>query len=103
MKNNKSDKRQRGPLPYDEDFLRRYGIRERTQQEKDEEERKIRYARSLGIMLDCFDGSGEIDKKKERDRWEALYYIEIGKEIPKDLMERLLKYKKEDEKSGEYK
>lgn len=103
MKNNKRDKRQRGPLPYDEDFLRRYGIRERTQQEKDEEERKIRYARSLGIMLDCFDESGEVDKKKERDRWEALYYIEIGKEIPKDLMERLLKYKEEDEKSGKYK
>ena len=85
-------------LPYDEDFIKRYGIRERTQQEKDEEERKIAYARSLGIPLDCFDaGIEEEDEQKERDRWKALYYIEIGEDIPEDLMERLLEYKREDE------
>lgn len=84
-------------LPYDEDFLKRYGIRERTQQEKDEEERKIAYARSLGIPLDYFDKDIEENEQKERDRWKALYYIEIGEDIPEDLMERLLEYKREDE------
>lgn len=86
-------------LPYDEDFIKRYGIRERTQQEKDEEERKIAYARSLGIPLDCFDKDIEENEQKERDRWEALYYIEIGEDIPEDLMERLLEYKREDKTS----
>lgn len=84
-------------LPYDEDFLKRYGIKERTQQEKDEEERKIAYARSLGIPLDCFDKDIEENEQKERDRWKALYYIEIGEDIPEDLMERLLEYKRKDE------
>lgn len=86
-------------LPYDEDFLKRYGIRERTQQEKDEEERKITYARSLGIPLDYFDKDIEENEQKERDRWKALYYIEIGEDIPEDLMKRLLEYKREDELS----
>lgn len=87
-------------LPYDEDFIKRYGIRERTQQEKDEEERKIAYARSLGIPLDCFDaGIEEENEQKERDRGKALYYIEIGEDIPEDLMKRLLAYKREDELS----
>lgn len=84
-------------LPYDEDFIKRYGIRERTQQEKDDEERKITYARNLGIPLDCFDKDMGENEQKERDRWKALYYIEIGEDIPEDLMERLLEYKREDE------
>ena len=81
------------------DFYERYGIRERTQQEKDEEERKIAYARSLGIPLDYFDKDIEENEQKERDRWKTLYYIEIGEDIPEDLMERLLEYKREDELS----
>lgn len=81
------------------DFYERYGIRERTQQEKDAEQRRIDYAESLGIKLDFFDDVGEDDKEKERDRDLALYYILIGEDIPEDLMERLLEYKREDELS----
>lgn len=85
------------------DFFERYGIRERTQQEKDAEQRRIDYAESLGIKLDFFDEHGEEDEQKERDRGIALCYIIRNQEVPKDLVKRLLKYKEEDEKSGKYK
>lgn len=86
------------------DFFERYGIRERTQQEKDAEQRRIDYAESLGIKLDFFDEHGEEeDEQKERDRGIALCYIIRNQEVPKDLVKRLLKYKEEDEKFGKYK
>lgn len=53
----------------------------------------------MGIPLDCFDKDIEENEQKERDRWKTLYYIEMGEDIPEDLMEQLLAYKREDELS----
>lgn len=67
------------------------GCRPRTLDEINREERQVSLAKRLGINLDTFDDSEDINLQKEKDL--ALYLISADKPIPKDLEARLLKYK----------
>lgn len=72
------------------------GCRPRTLDEINKEERQVSLAKRLGISLDTFDDSEDINSQKEKDKDLALYLISADKPIPKDLETRLLKYKEED-------
>lgn len=79
-------------------FLPDYA-RPQTPQEIKKTNERIKRFEYYGIEYNNFDG-GELDEsKKEKDRDEARIFILMGKEIPKDLEERLLRYKAEDERS----
>lgn len=60
---------------------------------------RIRRFEYYGIEYNNLDGGELAESKKEKDRDEARILILMGKEIPKDLEERLLRYKAEDERS----
>ena len=72
-------------------------VRKLTNMEILQEERWRQLFRYYGIPYDMFDenmGSSQIDK----DRNIASMLIIAGKPIPKDLEDRLLKYKEKEEK-----
>lgn len=80
-------------------FLPDYA-RPQTPQEIRETHERIRRFEYYGIEYNNFDGGELAESKKEKDRDEARILILMGKEIPKDLEERLLRYKAEDERSN---
>ena len=68
----------------------------RPQTEKEieaQEARELQYD-FFGIPHDIFDGD-EHDDQRDKDYEEAHYLIMVGKQLPEDLKERLLIYKKE--------
>ena len=79
-------------------FLPDYA-RPQTPQEIRETHERIRRFEYYGLEYNAFDEGDFDESKKEKDRDEARMLILMGKEIPKDLEERLLRYKAEDERS----
>ena len=79
-------------------FLPDYA-RPQTPQEIKKANERIRKFEYYGIEYNNLDGGELAESKKEKDRDEARILILMGKEIPKDLEERLLRYKDEDERS----
>lgn len=79
-------------------FLPDYA-RPQTLQEIRETHERIRRFEYYGIEYNNFDGGDLPESEKEKDQDEARILILMGKEIPKDLEERLLRYKAEDERS----
>lgn len=78
-------------LKIDEDFAKRYEARERIREEIDAEQRRIDYARSLGIELDCFDKDlAEEGTEKHRFQLLVLEYIAKDEKVPDDLVEKLI-------------
>lgn len=53
---------------------------------------KIEYLEYMGIV-GIFDG--DETPQEEADKWQASYLIELGEPLPKDLVDRLLSYKKQ--------
>lgn len=78
-------------------FLPDYA-RPQTPQEIKKTNERIKRFEYYGIEYNNLDGGELAESKKEKDRDEARMLILMGKEIPKDLEERLLKYKAEDER-----
>ena len=68
--------------------------------EEKEYEEKLKYLEYLGIIGVLDGGIDECSQNTQKtvDRCEASILVFKGKEIPKDLLERLLKYKEEEEK-----
>ena len=67
-----------------------------TEEQIAETERRENLYEYYGIPYGVFDGEEKVDSNEiEKDRTEAQILIMQGKEIPKDLEERLLRYKKE--------
>lgn len=68
-----------------------------TDEQIAETERREKLYDYYGIPYGVFDGEEEIEFIEiEKDRTEAQILIMQGKEIPKDLEERLLRYKEQD-------
>ena len=67
-----------------------------TEEQIAETERREKLYDYYGIPYGIFDGDENVDSIEiEKDRTEAQILIMQGKEIPKDLEERLLRYKEE--------
>lgn len=67
----------------------------RTQEEIDIEAERLEYAMQLGLIGD-FDDEDNIDKIFDKD--EAFDLVMDGKTVPDDLMQRILKYKEDEDK-----
>lgn len=68
-----------------------------TEEQITETERRENLYDYYGIPYGIFDGDEKDDSIEiEKDRTEAQILIMQGKEIPKDLEERLLRYKEQD-------
>lgn len=68
-----------------------------TEEQITETERRENLYDYYGIPYGIFDGDEKVDSIEiEKDRTEAQILIMQGKEIPKDLEERLLRYKEQD-------
>ena len=68
-----------------------------TEEQIAETERRENLYDYYGIPYGIFDGDEKEDSTEiEKDRTEAQILIMQGKEIPKDLEERLLRYKEKD-------
>jgi len=66
-----------------------------TQSDILKEMEQIKKMESLGIEVDVFDGSDEAEEYEEDiDKLKASILIKQGKELPKDLEERLIQKKK---------
>lgn len=79
------------------------GYLERTQEQIDEQERKFKLYDYYGIPYGILDGGHDcscMDMQKEIDREDARLLIMQGKEIPRDLEDKLMRYKLEDEAVG---
>jgi len=76
-----------------------YGYIERTQEQIEKQERKIQLYEYYGIPYGVFDDGQDSVSQKDIDRAQADLLIEAGRPIPVDLAERLLEYKKDDERN----
>lgn len=80
------------PLPVD--------CRPLTDEEIQKGEKQDSIAEYYGVPFGIFDAN-KIENQKQRDQNKACLLILQDKEIPKDLGERLLRYKEEDKRSSE--
>ena len=70
--------------------------RKPTQDELDKQKRERDILLSLGIDIYMFD-EGTWNPDVDKDRTMAMLLVKQGKEIPEELRDRLLKYKRDEE------
>ena len=77
-------------------------VETRTKDEIAEKFRRIDKAERLGLIGIIDEQIDTENKQREYDRTIALGYVMRGEPIPEDLLQRILKYKREDEKNKKY-